>query len=232
MNDQPSRDESNIPDTNIPENAGIAQLRSDASDAAGAPDLRERVRELTARALHERRMAFEDMRAIVGAITEGVGSGLSARGGEMKEGMRQAVAGLDEAVGSAVQATTYAIKEAVGQGRAFKDTELKDRLEELRDLESQIIETLKSTARQSGGKLKDELEYLSDHLKVSGTRTGEQVRDAMQQFAAGVKTGSAAGRAGLAESAGTASERLSQVASGILAALGDSLKRQSERLRS
>jgi hypothetical protein len=36
----------------------------------------------------------------------------------------------------------------------------------------------------------------------------------------------------LSESAGTATERLSQVASGILAALSESLKRQSERLRS
>lgn len=216
----------------IPENSQLAQWREEAARAIASPDLRERVREVTARALHERRMALEEVRAVALAITEGVGSGLSARGGEMKEGLKQAVAGLDEAVGSAAQAASYAIREAVEQGKAFKDNELKASLEQLRDLESQLVDALKTTARQSGGKLKDELERLGDHLKINGTRTGEQVRDALQQFAAGVRSGSAAGRAGLSESAGVASERLSQVASGVLAALSDSLKRQSERLRS
>lgn len=216
----------------MPENAQLAQLREAAAEASGAPDLRERVRELTARALHERRAALDDVRAIVAAVTEGVGSGLSARGGEIKEGLKQAVSGLDDALGGAAQAASYTINEAVEQGRAFKENELKASLEQLRDLETQFVDTLKTTAKQSGGKLKEELEHLVDHLKITGTRTGEQVRESLGQFASGVRAGSAAGRAGLSESASVASERLAQVASGVLAALSDSLKRQSERLRS
>ncbi len=219
-------------ETSIPDNTQLVQLHDDAAAAAAAPDLRERVRELTARALHERRMALNDIREIVSAVTSGVGSGLTSRGGEIKDGLKQAVAGLDDAVGSAAQAASYTLGEAVAQGKAFKDNELKASLEQLRDLETQIVDTLKQTASQSGGKLKEELAYLSDHLKHSGTRTGEQVREALQQLARGVKTTNAAGRAGLGESANAATERLSQVASGILEALSDSLKRQSERLRS
>jgi len=219
-------------ETSIPDNTRLVQLREEAAAAASAPDLHERVRELTARVLRERRMALNDIRELVAAISSGVGSGLTARGGEMKAGLKQAISGLDEAVGSAAQAASYTLREAVTQGKAFKDNELKASLEQLRDLEGQIVDTLKQTARQSGGKLKEELEYLSDHLKISGTRTGEQVREALHQLATGVKTSSQAGRAGLSEAAGAASERLSQVASGILEALSDSLKRQSERLRS
>jgi gas vesicle protein len=220
-------------ETSISDNMQLVQLRDEAAEvAASAPDLREKVRELTARALHERRMALNDFREIVAAITSGVGSGLNARGGEIKDGLKQAVAGLDDAVGSAAQAVSYTLSEAAAQGKAFKDNELKDSLEQLRDLETQIIDTLKQTASQSGGKLKEELGYLSDHLKHSGTRTGEQVREALQQMVSGVKTTSTAGRAGLSDSASAATERLSQVASGILDALADSLKRQSERLRS
>ncbi|WP_324778634.1 DUF6781 family protein [Thiobacillus sedimenti] len=220
-----------VSESSIPENAQLAQLREEAAAAATAPDLHERVRDLTARALHERRVALNDIRALVEAIASGVGDGLSARGGEIKEGLRQAVSGLDEAVGSAAQAASYTLKEAVEQGRAFKDNELKASLEQLRDLETQIVDTLRQTASQSGGKLKEELGHLSDHLKHSGTRTGEQVREALQRLASGVKASGAAGRAGLGESAGAATERLSQVASGILDALSDALKRQSERLR-
>jgi gas vesicle protein len=216
----------------IPDNTQLVQLHDEAEAAAAAPDLRERVRDLTAKALRERRLAFNELREIVSAITSGVGSGLSARGGEMKGGLKQAVSGLDEAVGSAAQAASYTLQEAVEQGKAFKDNELKAQLEQLRDLESKIVDTLKQTADQSGGKLKEELEMLSDHLKISGTRTGEQVREALQKLASGVKASSEAGRAGLSESASTATERLALVASGILEALSESLKRQSERLRS
>jgi len=219
-------------ETSIPDSAQLEQWHDEAAAAASEPDLRERVRELTSRALHERRMALSELRGIIGAITSGVGSGLTARGGEMKGGLKQAIAGLDDAVGSAAQAASYTLQEAAAQGKAFKDNELKASLEQLRDLETQLVDSLKQTASQSGGKLKEELETLSNHLKHSGTRTGEQVREALQQLASGVKAGTEAGRAGLSESASTATERLSQVASGILAALSESLKRQSERLRS
>jgi len=231
MNDAqiPASGESSLADSDP-----LVQLRDEAEAAAAAPepDLRERVRALTARTLHQRRLAFNDLRDIVAAVTSGVGSGLASRGGEIKEGLKQAVAGLDDAVGSAAQAASYTLQEAAAQGKAFKDTELKASLEQLRDLESQIVETLKQTASQSGGKLKDELEALSSHLKHSGTRTGEQVREALQQLASGVKASSEAGRAGLGETASAATDRLAQVAGGVLEALADSLKRQSERLRS
>lgn len=219
-------------ETSIPESTQFAQWHDEAAAAASEPDLRERVRELTARALHERRMALQNVREIVSAVASGAGSGLTARGGEIKDGLRQAVSGLDDAVGSAAQAVSYSVREAVEQGRAFKDNELKASLEQLRDLESQLVDTLKHTASQSGGKLKEELGHLSDHLKHSGTRTGEQVREALHQFASGVKASGEAGRAGLSESASVATERLSQVASGVLSALSDSLKRQSDRMRS
>jgi gas vesicle protein len=216
----------------IHENAQLMQLHDEAAAVASEPDLRERVRELTARALHERRVSLGDVRGIVGAITSGVGNGLTARGGEIKDGLKQAVSGLDEAVSSAAQAASYTLREAADKGKAFKDNELKASLEQLSDLEGQLVDTLKQTAKQSGGKLKEELDALSEHLKNSGTRTGELVREALEQLAKGVKSGTDAGRAGLSESASTATERLSQVASGVLAALSESLKRQSERLRS
>ena len=219
-------------EASIPDNTQLMQLHDEAAEAASASDLHERVRELTARVLHERRMALNDIRELVVAISSGVGSGLTARGGEMKDGLKQAVAGLDEAVGSAAQAASYTLREAATQGQAFKDSELKASLEQLRDLEAQIVDALKQTASQSGGRLKEELGYLSDHLRISGTRTGEQVREALQQLARGVKASSLAGRAGLSESAGAATERLAHVASGVLEALSGSLKRQSERLRS
>jgi len=226
MSDRPETE------TSMTDPGALAQLQAEAAAAASAPDLRERVKALTARMLHERRLMLEDVRAIVTAVTTGVGEGLGARGGEIREGLKQAFAGIDDAVGSAAQAASYALQEAVSKGREFKDNELKTSLEQLRDLESQLVDTLRQTAEQSGGKLREELDSLATHLRNSGTHTGEQVREALQQLARGVRASAEAGRAGLSESAGTAVDRLAQVASGVLEALSESLKRQSERLRS
>ena len=149
----------------------------------------------------------------------------------MKEGLKQAVSGLDEAVSSAAQKASYTLREAADQGRAFKDNELKTSLEQLRDLEFQFVDTLKQTASQSGGKLKEELDILSEHMRNSGTRTGEQVREAFQQLVSGVKSTTETSREKLGESTSAATDRLSEVASGVLAAVSDALKRQSDRLR-
>lgn len=226
----PSRT-SSTDETSIPEKQTQAQWHDETAESSREPDLRERVRELTARALHEKRMDLENIREIVGAVTSGVGSGLTTRQGEIKAGLKQAVSGFDDAVSSVAQAASYTVREAVEQGRSFKDNELKAGLTQLRGLESQLVDTLKHMASESSGKLKEELGYLSDHLKYSGARTGDQVRDALQQLTQGVKAGSEAGRAGLSETASAATDRLSQVASGVLSALSDSLKRQSDRMR-
>ncbi len=210
---------------------GLVQLQSDAEQAVGQPDLRERVRDLTARALQERRLSLSELRDVVGAVTAGVGTGLSARGGEVKAGLSQAVDGLDDAIGGAAEAVSLTLREAVSQGREFKDSELKDTLERLRDLESQFVDVLKEAADKSSGKLKDEWARMAEHLSSTGTRTGERVRESLTQLAQGVKTGSASGQSGVKEAVGVASERLAHVASGVLEALSDSLKRQSERLR-
>jgi len=106
----------------IPDNTQLVQLHDEAAAAASAPDLHERVRELTARALHDRRMALNDIREIVSAITSGVGSGLTSRGGEMKEGLKQAVSGLDAAIGNAAQTASYTLREAAAQGKYSRTT--------------------------------------------------------------------------------------------------------------
>ena len=165
MSDRPETE------TSMNDTPALAQLQAEAEAAAAAtePDLRERVRELTARTLHHRRMTVEDVRAIVMAVTAGVGEGLSARGGEIREGLKQAVAGVDDAVGSAAQAASYTLQEAVSKGKDFKDNELKASLEQLRDLESQFVDTLRQTAELSRGMLKEELETLSAWSFRQGT---------------------------------------------------------------
>ncbi|MEQ1663290.1 MAG: DUF6781 family protein [Thiobacillus sp.] len=215
------------PDTapSIPETPLLLQWQAEAADAvtaAAPPDLHERVRELTARILHERRVPLADARDVIRALT--------ACGSELKGGLKEATAGLDEALSHAAEAASLSLREMTSQGRAFKDNELKSSLTHLRDLESQLVEGLKDTAALSSGKLKEELGSLAEHMKLNGTRTGEQVKESLTRLAQGLKASGKASQSGVREAAELASERLSEAASGVLAAMADSLKRQSERL--
>ena len=213
----------------VPETSGLEQLRNEAEEAAVAPDLQERVRQLTSKALLDRKLSLAEIREIMAAITECVGSGISRRGGELRTGLRQAVDGLDEAVGSAAEAVMLTLREAASQGRAFKEGELKVSLERLKDLEGQLLDSLKDAAKKSSGNLREEFATLAEHMKTTGTDTGTRVRGALETLVNGVNASAKAGQAGVQEVVDTASERLSQVASGVLAGLSESLKRQSER---
>ncbi|MHB1353752.1 MAG: DUF6781 family protein, partial [Thiobacillus sp.] len=84
MNDAPAPGSAN---STIPDNMQLAKLHEEAAATASEPDLRERVRALTARALDERRLALGEVASVVAAIMSGVGRGLGARGGEIREGL-------------------------------------------------------------------------------------------------------------------------------------------------
>lgn len=227
----PPANDSGTNASSIPDKTQLVQWHDEAAAAAADPDLHERIRDLTARALSERKLDFRELRDIIGAIASGVGTGVSGRGDEMRTELRRAIGGLDEALGSAAQKASYTLREAVDQGRAFREHELRQRLEELRSLESQFVGTLRETANQSGGKLREEMERLSAHLADSGTRTGEHVREALDKLATGLRSTAGMGRDQIGAVSESAADRLSQVASGVLAAMSDALKRQSERLR-
>jgi hypothetical protein len=205
-------------------------LRAEAEAAVDAPDLQERVRQLTHRALLDRKLSLAELREIMAAITEGVGKGLTQRGGELRAELRRAAAGLDEAIGSTAEAISLTLSEAASHGRAYKDGELKESLARVKALEVALIEGLKDTAKQSSGKLRDELNALGEHMKTTRTDSGARVRAALETVTNSLNASARAGRSGLGEAADTAGERASSVASGVLSALSDALKRQSERL--
>jgi hypothetical protein len=208
----------------------LNELRDEAEAAADSPDLQERVRQLTHRALLDRSLSFAELRDIVAAITDGLGRGLSARGGEMREQLRRAASGLDDAIGSTAEAISLSLNEAAARGREISEGELKESFARVKELEAALRDGVKETARLSSGKLKDEFGSLYEHLKTTRNDTGERVRAALEMLGNSLKTSSHAGRSGLREVAEDAGERASSVASGVLSALSDMLKRQSDRL--
>jgi gas vesicle protein len=185
--------------------------------------LRERVRALVMKALVDHQTDPAAIRDIMRDTLAGVGDGLMERGNQASGALKEAVVGLDEAVGRSVYAVQMAMEEAWGMGHKFAATDMKDTVEAVKNLEEDLLSTIKEASDKTQGWLKGEYADLGNHLARTGTDTGAQVRAVLETLnsrVSGVMAGS------MAESAATAAaarERFSAVASGILRGLADAL---------
>ncbi len=195
-------------------------IRASADDVE---QLREKVRALVMKALVEHQADPAAMREVMRDTLAGVGDGLVERGNQASAALREAVRGLDEAVGRSVYAVQMALEEAWGAGHRFAETDVKQTVEAMKDLEADLLSTIREAADKTQGWMKGEFADLGTHLARTGTDTGAQVRAVMEKLNSrmgGIAAGS------MAETVVTAQEarnRLTSVASGILRGLADSL---------
>ena len=195
-------------------------IRAAAGDEA---QLRERVRALVMKALVDHQADPASARDIMRDTLAGLGDGLLERGSQASGALREAVVGLDEAVGRSVYAMRMAMEEAWDMGHNFATTDLKDTVDAMKDLEDDLLTSLKEASDKTQGWLKGEYADLGGHLARNGTDTGAQVRAVLEKLnsrMSGIALGS--GAETLA-TAGEARARLSAVASGILRGLADAL---------
>ena len=195
-------------------------VQAAAADDAG---LRERVRALVMHALVDRRADPVAVKEVMRSALAGIDSGLARRGAEAGSAVREAVIGLDEAVARSVYAMRMALEEAWEQGREFADSDAREAISSVRDLEQDLVATLKDAADDTKGWIKGEFNDLAVHLKRAGTDTGTQVRDVAQRFNNRLASAAKGSGADAIAAVGTTRTRLSEVASGILRGLADSL---------
>ncbi|HNA29375.1 MAG TPA: hypothetical protein PLQ64_07610 [Thiobacillaceae bacterium] len=163
------------------------------------------------------------MREIMRDTLAGVGDGLVDRGNQASDAVREAVRGMDEAVGRSVYAVQMALEEAWSMGHRFAATDVKDTVDAVKDLESDLLSTIREAADKTQGWLRGEFTDLGTHLARTGTDTGTQVKAVMDKLnsrMAGIANGSMQETMAAAEEA---RGRLNAVASGILRGLADSL---------
>lgn len=200
------------------------QIKQEAATAAeNVTDLRGTVRDMTLRALKSRELKLGEVKAVVRAVSEGVSIGLGKRGGEMKHAAADALAGMDEAVRKSAEATKLAAEQLLSQGRDFTEQDLKPMLEDLKQLENDLLDTVSQTADRGGARVKQEFADLVTHARRTGTDTGRLVADVLAQFngraGEAIKQGAREG----ASAASDLSQRLALVASGILSGMADAL---------
>ena len=191
--------------------------------ASSAEDIRAEVRRLVTDALLKREADPKAIKSVMQATVEGVGQGLGQRAGDVGGALQEAMTGMDEAVAKSVYAVQMAVEEAWGQGRQFADEDLREAYAAVKNLEDDLMATLKQTGDKAQGTLKTEFENLRAHLARTGTDTGSQVKTVVKTLNDRF-TAAAAGSAGEAkEAAREAAGRLAAVTSGVLRGLADAL---------
>ena len=207
----------------------IETIKEEAAAAAEqGKDLRARVRDMTLRALSRRSLSVTDIMAVVRAVTEGVSLGLGRRAGELKDAAHEALAGLDEAVKKTAEATKLAAQQLVSQGKEFGEQDLKPAVDELKKVEEMFLATVAKVTEAAGGRIKEEFAAQISHARRNGTDSGRVIADTVAEFnqrvAATVKTGAAQS----ASAALDMTQRLTLLASGILAGMSDVLHEKAK----
>lgn len=195
-------------------------VRASADDAE---QLREKVRALVMKALVDHQADPAAMREVMRDTLAGVGDGLVERGNQASAALREAVRGMDEAVGRSVYAVQMALEEAWGVGHRFAETDVKQTVDAVKDLEADLLSTIREAADKTQGWMKGEFADLGTHLARTGTDTGVQIRAVMEKLNSRVGGIAAGSMADTMATAQEAQNRLASVASGILRGLADSL---------
>jgi hypothetical protein len=207
-------------------------IKQAASESMGSKEnIRERVRELTLQALQQRKFDYAGFREVMTAMTEGISLGAERRGQDVKHALSEAFTGMDQALTKAAQASSLALTELASKGRDFSDRELKQALDQMKQMESDFLDSIKKVAGTTGGAVKTGWDDLIAHAQRAGTDTGAVVSQTMREFSHRMATTMAESTLAGMEAARQAGERFAQVASGILSGMAEAIKPGKEGQR-
>ncbi len=187
-------------------------------------DIQETVRDVTLKALTRGDVDTASLRRVAGAVLKGAVAGAAHRGAEAGESINRAVAGLDEAFAKAAEAAALAAKEASGRMREFTSGDLHRAMDDLKDIETLFLDSLRDAAKAGRDAAGTTLHALADHAANSGTAVGRQVQASLDQLGAGLgRTADAQIRDGIETGRATAA-LLARAASGFLSGIAEMME--------
>jgi hypothetical protein len=206
------------------------QIRAAASESvAQGEHIRERVRELTLRALQSRRLDFGSIREVMRSMSEGISMGAERRGADVRAALADAFTGMDQAMSKAAQASSLALKELADRGREFSDTELKQGLERMRQMEGDFLDAVRQVSQAAGGTVRSEWQELITHAQRAGTDTGKVISNTARDFSMRMSSAMSDSAVAGMEAARQFGERFAALASGVLAGMAEAIRPDAEQ---
>jgi hypothetical protein len=199
----------------------LSQMTAQA--VAQGESLRSTVRDLTLQALQSREMSLGQIKAVIGAVTQGVNMGAVQGKLDTDEVFSQALAGMDDALLKVVEASRIALHQITGE-REFSDSHLKKALDDLERLEDEFLAAVKKAAAGAGSPFKSQWGGALEEQMIAGTATGQQVMSMMEQYGAQFQKAARAQRDASFRAAHALSQNFATLVSGVLIGLSEAMQ--------
>ena len=188
-----------------------------------ALDIQASIREITLKALSERKLDRQGIKAVIQAVTQGVLSGIDLKPDQATENFNKALQGMDEALAKSAQAAKLASEEAAAKISDFTQHDFKDTLDQLETLEELFFDTIETVAGQASDLLGGTARDLSSHLKNTGSSVGRESQMALQALRDQFASISKESLSTAVEAGKEVSNQITEIASGILAGMSDAV---------
>ena len=192
--------------------------------------LRKAVGDATLKALQGRELTLENIRKVLKTVTQAssAGAALNPAGPVDIEAMlSKAFAGMDGALLQAVQANQKALQRFVDQGADLKEKQMKSALDNVEKMEDVFFSAVGKAVQGVGSSLQGPWEQVLKGMKLSGTGTGAQATQAVEQLmeqARGVLRG---GRVNGMRTAQAMMDSYAALVSGVLIGMSEGLTQKA-----
>ncbi len=196
--------------------------------------LRKAVSEATLKALQGRELTLENIRKVLKTVTQAstAGAALNPAGPVDVEAMLgKAFAGMDAALLQAVQANQKALEQFVGQGVGLQDKQMKSALANIEKMEDVFFSTVSKAVQGASGPMQGPWEQVLKGMKLSGTDTGAQATQSVEQLMQQAQTALRDGRASGVRAAQAMMDSYAALVSGVLIGMSEGLSQGSTEAR-
>ena len=203
----------------------LIQMFSQATAEQGEA-LRKAVGEATLKALQGRELTLENIRKVLKTVTQAssAGAALNPAGPVDIEAMLgKAFAGMDAALLQAVQANQKALQQFVDQGVDLNDKQMKSALANVEKMEDMFFAAVGKAAQGASGSLQGPWDHILKGMKLSGTETGAQATQTVEQLVEHSRTALRDGRAASVRAAQAMMDSYAALVSGVLIGMSEGL---------
>ena len=195
-------------------------------------DIGQEVERITREALSVGRLEMDRMKKVIEGVGRGASEGAGDSTGPGREAVSQALDGLQNALLQSFENARLALEETTSRANQYSEEELKQRLGELRDMETTMLDTLSATAKSGLHTGSEILEDLVRHARRSGTQLGSEVESSMRTLAKSLPEAlRETAEAGLGAARETGA-RAAEAASGLFKGMADAIRDSEEKRQS
>lgn len=197
------------------------QIEDDVREAFEAgTDIYQRVKQITLKALTERRLDLENIKMVVEAAFNGIMTGMKNQVEPARADFNQAVSAIDDVLEQTAQVSKLAIEEAVSRVSEFSEHDLNQATDDIKSLEQIFLETLEKVTRNSNEMIFDIAQHVIDHARKNGTAVGKQTQSILEAINNARHKSQSAALSG----AKTTASIIAEIGSGILTGIAESFE--------